>query len=635
MERRLAAILAADVVGYSRLVREDEASTLTALKASREELIEPKLAQYHGRMVKLMGDGLLAEFSSAVEAVQCAIEIQHAMGTRAAAIPEDRRMLYRVGINIGDIVVEDNDIYGNGVNVAARLEGLAEPSGICVARNVYNQVKDKLDLTFEHLGEREVKNIAEPVTVYRVVFDDKAEALVTPLVPDATIPKKQWRPLASAAVVVLLGILAAVVWYLIPPGPVAAISADRVMTIKGPAIAALPFANLSGDSDYDLFARGMTDQLAAALTRFKGVRVLSPRASAKYADDLVALRRELDADYLLEGNIRRGAEQIQVTAVLTKVETGAQIWTDTFRAEISPANIVEVQDRLAGKIAGAIADDSRGIALMDRVADQASAAPNDQSTFDCIIMAGTWRSEEGMRAAYKCLMTALERDPAYAAGWVRLVSLLEDSYIDGPLFSDEPGYDPLGQMMEAARKAVKLAPNSADAHSALAVAYYYNREHDNFMAEVAKVLELNPNDAGEIAWLGTLMAFSGRWDEGGALVKKALAFNPSVVGPSAWYALAKAHYYRGEFAEALKDFQPVWAYLPGYWVNDLNRAYLYADWGKQAEAETAAAALLKQLPDFVVEDAVDFYRRLGFQESYIDKMVRALKKAGLPSRGDS
>jgi len=635
MVRRLAAILAADVVGYSRLVREDEASTLAALKACREELIEPKLAQYHGRMVKLMGDGLLAEFPSAVEAVQCAIEIQHAMGTRAAAIPEDRRMIYRVGINIGDIVVEDNDIYGDGVNVAARLEGLAEPSGICVARNVYNQVKDKLDLTFEHLGEREVKNIAEPVTVYRVVFDDKAEAVVTPLVPNAAILKNRWRPLAAATGVVLLSALVVGGWYLTRPAPVAAISADRVMTIKGPAIAALPFVNLSGDTEYDLFARGMTDQLAAALTRFKGVRVLSPRASAKYSDDLVALRRELGADYLLEGNIRRGAEQIQITAVLTRVETGAQIWTDTFQAEVSPTNIVEVQDRVAGRIAGAIADDSRGIALIDRVADQASAAPNDQSSLDCILTAGYWRSEEGMRAAYQCLMTALERDPTYAAGWVRLALLYTDSYVEGVPLSDDPGHDPLGQMMEAALKAVKLAPNSADAHNALAVAYYYNREHDQFMAEVAKVLELNPNDAGEIAWLGTLMAFSGRWDEGGALVKKALAFNPSVVSPSTRYALAKAHYYRGEYAEALKDFQPIWAAWPGYWVNDLNRAYLYADWGKQEEAEKAAAALLEQMPDFVVEDAADFYRRLGFQESYIDKMVRALKKAGLPSRGDS
>ncbi len=185
VHRRLAAILAADVVGYSRLMGEDEAGTLAALRAHREELIAPKIAEHEGRIVKLMGDGLLTEFPSAVEAVRCAVEIQHTMGERNADVPEERHITYRIGINIGDIIVEGDDIYGDGVNVAARLEGLAEPGGICMARNVFNQVKEKLDLTLEHLGEREVKNIAEPVTIYRVVLDDKAAALVTPVVREA------------------------------------------------------------------------------------------------------------------------------------------------------------------------------------------------------------------------------------------------------------------------------------------------------------------------------------------------------------------------------------------------------------------------------------------------------------------
>jgi adenylate cyclase len=206
MERRLAAILAADVVGYSRLIREDEAGTLAALKAHREQLIEPKVAERNGRIVKLMGDGLLVEFSSAVEAVQCAVEIQHTIADRNATVSEEKRLTYRIGINIGDIVVEDDDIYGDGVNVAARLEGLAEPSGICVARNVFDQVKDKLDLTIEHLGEREVKNISEPVTVYRVVLDDKAAALVTPVVHEAIKHvHRRWMVAAAAVLVVAVG----------------------------------------------------------------------------------------------------------------------------------------------------------------------------------------------------------------------------------------------------------------------------------------------------------------------------------------------------------------------------------------------------------------------------------------------
>ena len=626
MARRLAAILAADMVGYSRLMGEDEAGTLAALKAHREEFIDPTVADHNGRLVKLMGDGALVEFASAVDAVECAVALQEGMALRNVEEPEGRQTLFRIGINIGDLIVESEDLYGDGVNIAARLEAAAEAGGICVSQAVVDQARGKVAVGFEDLGETVLKNIAAPVRVYRVVSDGVAAR---------ASPPRRRRIVLGAAVVVLLGALVAGGWHLTRPAPVAPISADRVMTIKGPAIAALPFANLSGDEEYDLFARGMTEQLGAALTRFKGVRVLSPRASAKYADDLDALRSELGADYLLEGNIRRGAEQMQITAVLTKVDTGAQIWTDTFQAEVAPANIVEVQDRLAGRIASAIADDFRGIALLDRVADQTAAAPNDQSSLDCILTGGAWRSEDSWRPAYRCLMTTVERDPSYAAGWYRLAALYAEGYTDGLPLSDDPDYDPLSLMMEAARKAVKLAPNSAVAHQVLAEAYFYKGEHDQFMTEVAKVLELNPNDAGNIAWLGTLMAFSGRWDEGVALIEKALAFNPSVVTPAAWYGPAKAHYDRGEYAEALEDFQHVWKAYDGYWVNDLNRAYLYADWGKQGEAEKAAAALMEQLPDFVVEDAADFYRRLQFEEAYIDKMVQALKKAGLPSRDHS
>ena len=627
VERRLAAILAADVAGYSRLMGADEEGVLAALQALRLEIFDPTIASHRGRIVKLMGDGALVEFASVVDAVKCGVEVQSALAERNAGVAEDARLELRIGINLGDVMIEGDDLYGDGVNIAARIEALADPGGIFVSQAVADQARGKVAAGFEDLGEKTLKNIAAPVRVYRLVADD---------VPVRVARSGRRRFTAiSASAVILLGALIAGVWYFTRPAPVAAINADRVMTIKGPAIAALPFSNLSGDPAHDLFAQGISDQVAAALTRFKGVRILSPRASAQYADDLKALRKELGADYLLEGSIRRGAEKIWITAILTKVETGDQIWTDTFEAEVTPSNIIEVQDRLAGRIAGAIADDSRGVVIVDRVVDQATVAPDDQSSLDCVVGSGIAGSEEEMRAAYNCLTTALERDPSYAAGWFRLATLLVDSYIDGPLFSDEPGYDPRLPMLEAARKAVSLAPNSAYAHNALAEAYYYNDEQNQFMAEVAKVLELNPNDAGRIAWLGTLMAFSGRWDEGGALVEKALAFNPSVVSPSSRYALAKAHYYRGEYAEALEDFQPIWAAYPGYWVNDLNRAYLYADWGKQAEAEKAAAALMEQLPDFVVEDAAEFYRKLRFQESYIDKMVRALKKAGLPSRGDS
>jgi class 3 adenylate cyclase len=213
LERRLTTILAADVVGYSRLMGEDEAGTLAALKALRRDLVKPKEIQYGGRTVKLMGDGALMEFSNVVDAVQFAVEVQVAIAERNVEIPEDQRIIYRMGINIGDIIVEGDDIYGDGVNVAARLEGLCDPGGVCIARNVFNQVKGKLELTFEHLGEKEVKNIAEPVTVYRVTLDDKAAALVTPVMQGVTKPKRPWWPLGAAAVAVLVLAVGGALWW--------------------------------------------------------------------------------------------------------------------------------------------------------------------------------------------------------------------------------------------------------------------------------------------------------------------------------------------------------------------------------------------------------------------------------------
>ncbi len=213
MERRLTTILAADIVGYSRLMGEDEAGTLTALKSLRQELVNPKASQYHGRTVKLMGDGALMEFSSVVDALQFAVEVQAAMAERNNDVPEAQRIIYRIGINIGDIIVEGDDIYGDGVNVAARLEELSKPGGVCIARNVFNQVKGKLNLSFEYLGEKEVKNIAEPVSVYCVVMDDKAAALVTPIVKKPPKPARHWWPIATAAVAALVLAVGGMLWW--------------------------------------------------------------------------------------------------------------------------------------------------------------------------------------------------------------------------------------------------------------------------------------------------------------------------------------------------------------------------------------------------------------------------------------
>ncbi|MEE8212770.1 MAG: adenylate/guanylate cyclase domain-containing protein, partial [Acidiferrobacterales bacterium] len=284
MERRLAAILAADVVGYSRLMGQDEAATLAALKAHRAELIDPKANQYNGRTIKLMGDGSLMEFPSVVEAVAFAVEVQLAISARNTDVHEDRQIHYRIGINIGDIIVEGDDIYGDGVNIAARLESLAEPGGICVRRNVRNQVRDKLDLDYEDRGEIKVKNIARPIRVFSVVLDGKAEALVTPVV--AAPIKTGHRRWVVAAAVLVLGLVAAggLAWWQPWAPDVEPASLERMAfpLPEKPSIAVLPFDNLSGDPEQEYFADGITNDIITDLSRFGDLVVIAAQSTFTY-----------------------------------------------------------------------------------------------------------------------------------------------------------------------------------------------------------------------------------------------------------------------------------------------------------------------------------------------------------------
>jgi adenylate cyclase len=344
MERRLAAILAADVVGYSRLIEADEAGTLAALKSHRGTLIEPKIAQYHGRIVKLMGDGLLAEFPSAVEAVHCAVEIQYAMAERNGYVPEERRITYRVGINIGDIVVEDDDIFGDGVNIAARLEGLADPGGICISRPVHTQIVDKLDLTFEDLGEQQVKNIAKPVMVYRVALDTKAAALITPVVQGIARSKhRRWLVAGAAAALLVLAVGGALWWQPWAPD-------DK------PSIAVLPFDNLSGDPDQEPLSDGITEDIITELSRFRELFVIARHSTQTYKGKPVKVQKvaeDLGVRYVLEGSIRKTGNQIRINAQLIDATSGRHIWAERYDRDLS--DLFSIQDEIVGTIVTSLA----------------------------------------------------------------------------------------------------------------------------------------------------------------------------------------------------------------------------------------------------------------------------------------
>jgi len=316
VQRRLAAILAADVVGYSRLMGEDEAGTLAQLKAHRKELLEPKITEHGGHIVKLMGDGVLVEFPSVVEAVQCAVEVQNGMAVRNASVPDDRRITFRIGVNLGDVIVEGDDIYGDGVNVAARLEGLAEPGGICVSRTVFNHVTKKVDLGFEDLGEQEVKNIPEPLRVYRV-----------------ELAQTEAPRLGSVA------------------------AAEQTLTLPDkPSIAVLPFDNMSGDPEQEYFADGMAEDIITALSRMPWFFVIARNSSFTYkghAVDVKQVAHELGVQYVLEGSVRKGGSRIRITAQLIDAMTGKHVWAERYDREI--VDIFAVQDEVTEAIVGAVA----------------------------------------------------------------------------------------------------------------------------------------------------------------------------------------------------------------------------------------------------------------------------------------
>src|SRR5437870_6311412 len=408
VERRLAAIFAADVAGYSRLMGEDEEGTHERLKAHLRDLVDPKIKEHRGRIVKNTGDGMLAEFSSVVEAVRCAAEVQRGMAERNAETPEDKRITFRVGINLGDVIAEPNDIYGDGVNVAARLEGLAEPGGICVSRVVRDQVRDKLDFAFEDMGEQQVKNIARPVRVYRIPLADMARTKAPLPLPDK------------------------------------------------PSIAVLPFTNMSGDPEQEYFADGMVEEIITALSRIHWLFVIARNSSFTYkgqAVDVKQVGRELGVRYVLEGSVRKAGGRVRITAQLIDALGGAHLWADRFDGSLE--DVFDLQDKVASSVAGVIEP-----ALQAAEMRRSAARPTtDLTAYDLYLRALASFfpiTKERIFAALGLLEQAIATDRDYgpALSWAALchVRLVREGWAEEPETSRRKASD-------LARQALQVAEN--------------------------------------------------------------------------------------------------------------------------------------------------------------------------------
>ena len=575
-QRRLAAILAADVVGYSRLMEQDETGTLAALKARRHDVLAPVIAQHNGRVVKLMGDGVLVEFGSAVNAVQCAVELQKGFTGANEGVAETQRIVLRIGINLGDVIVEGSDLYGDGVNVAARLEALAEPGNIYISASVYDQVKRKLATGFDELGPHAVKNITEPVHVYRVR---------TAPAPSAQLSRNEAEPL---------------------PLPVK------------PSIAVLPFTNMSTDAEHESFTDGLTEDLITDLSRNPGLFVIARNSTFAYKGkpmDVRHIARDLGVRYLLEGSARRVSGRVRINVQLIDAVSGNHLWAERFDRDLE--DIFAVQDEVTARIVEAL------VGQLTRPPPR--KRPKSMEAYDlCVRGRALFGTSAGTPEAMCELIILLEQaiaiDPEYAEAHRYLAFGLFSvwSHSGGPI---EPNRR---NAVEHAESAVRLDPHDPGSHCVLGHVLAYEHRWAEAEAALATALKLDPSHANAWATLGEITTYNGQPEAAIAHVQKALRLDPK---PDAWFywELGLAQYAARQYAAAAETLRHEATYRTG---SRRILAASLAQLGKIDDARREAALYMASNPNFKIgfwaasQPIRDAAVRQHFIEGY--------RKAGLP-----
>ena len=588
MERRLAAILAADVVGYSRLMEADEEATARTLSTYRE-IIEGLVASHHGRVFGSAGDSVIAEFASPVEAVRCAVDIQRELGTHNVDLPEDRRMRLRIGVNLGDVMVEGDNLLGDGVNIAARLETLADPGGISLSRSVFDQVKKQLDMGYEYLGEHEVKNIAEPVHVYRVLTAPEAAGKVIGETKRATQPWK-WAAV-GAAVVVLIGVAGAVTWLRPWEPTVEPASVERMAfpLPDKPSIAVLPFTNMSGDPSQEYFADGMTEDLITDLSKISGLFVIARNSSFSYKDRQVKVRQvaeELGVRYVLEGSVRRVEDQIRVNAQLVDATTGGHLWADRYDDHVD--NVFLLQDRITKKIFAALA-------LKLSAGEEEKLGRKETSSieaYDAFLKGWEfyrrWTPDD-FQEALPYFQKAIELDPQYGRAYAAIASIYTESYQNAWDWSHVVGVS-AEAMPGLAGKYLKEALKYPTplAHQVASKWYVILLFSDESIAEATRAIALDPNDSVGYAAMATALIYSGKPGEAIDFVNKAIRFDPHNTARYL-FTLGMAYFGMEQFQQAVSVFERAFKLNPELGL--VQRAYLTAAYMHLGEEERAMAEL--------------------------------------------
>jgi adenylate cyclase len=676
VKRKLTAILSADVKGYSRLTGEDEVGTIRTLNIYKE-VIANLVQQNHGRVVDAPGDNVLAEFASVVDAVRCAVEIQKELKTRNAELPENRRMEFRIGVNLGDVIEDGEQILGDGVNIAARVQGLADGGGICISGTAYDHVENKLSLGYEYLGEQTVKNIAKPVRVYRVLMEPEAVGKVY-----AEKKPRQWQRAAIGLVVVVIVVVAAVViWKLYtpsapkpevaskekitvpqpekpsptiptapvpsvekapkekvtppspekvtkpapPPAPKMEVASKEKMAFPlpdKPSIAVLPFVNLSGDPTKDYLSDGITEEIINALSKIPNIFVIARNSTFTYKGKPVKVQQvseEMGVQYVLEGSVQWSGDRVRITAQLIDALKGHHLFSERYDRELK--DIFALQDEITMKALTAM----RVVLTVGETGRGTEKGTNNLEAYSKLLQALAHMqvaNKDKVALARPLVEESVALDPGYANAYAVLANVNIMEVFVGASKSPRESLD---RAEELAKKALALDDSLSYAHTILSLTYVFTKQFDRALSAAERAVALSPNSAWAYFMLGTVLFHSERFEEAIPHFKKSLRLSP-IPFSQCLNNLAGTYRFLGRYDEAIATFKKLLQLQPDYLPAHIGLAATYVSAGRQEEARAEAAEVMRIDPQFSLER---YAKTSPFRQALVDQLVEAWRKAGL------
>ncbi len=622
-KRKLTAILSADVEGYSRLMGEDEEATVRTITTYRE-VMTTLIQQHSGKVVDSPGDNLLAEFASVVDAVQCAVAVQKEISARNTELPENRKMRFRIGINLGDVIQEGDRIYGDGVNIAARLEGLAEPGGICISKTAFDHIESKLPYGYDFIGDQTVKNIAKPVGAYRVLMDPRV-TVRGKLEEEKPAPVRRMPILVGAVAVLVLAVAVGIWQFYMRRPPVVPASVEKMayQLPDKPSIAVLPFNNLSGDPEQKYFSDGLTEEIISALSKIPKLFVIARNSTFTYKGKPVKVQQvaeELGVRYVLEGSVRKAGDKIRVTAQLVDALNGHHLWAERYDRNLK--DIFAVQDEITKKIITAMQvklTEGEEVRVAAKGTNNLEAYLKYLQANELINRLNSDSNALGKQFAEE----AIALDPEYASPYLILSGA---HMMDVWLGTSKSPKQSIGKAMKLSQKAIVLDDTFAEAHGFLGFLYSMTRQHDKALAQGEKAVALNPNSAECHYRLGKILTFAGRWEESIPEYERAIRLNPIPPNKYLW-SLGLAYGWTGQYEEAITWCEKAIRQKPDSFLAHFMLTVVYSLSGRDEEARIQAAEVLRIQPKFSLEKQK---RKSTYKkETDREKLYGALRKAGL------